>query len=135
MKLTKEHYGVIEEIFPTQRRKSEMSNLEVLNAVLYVLENGCKWRSLPREYGNWNTIYVRLRRWSRKGILQKAFMLLQEKGIIKITVQIISLDSTSIKVHPDGTGALKNTENSQSENRGAAGTQSFIWLPHPTQML
>ncbi|MCL2580286.1 MAG: transposase, partial [Oscillospiraceae bacterium] len=48
------------EIFPIQRRKSEMSNLEVLNAVLYVLENGCKWRSLPREYGNWNTIYVRL---------------------------------------------------------------------------
>ena len=133
MELTEKHYEIISEIFPTQRRRSANSNLEVLNAVLYVLENGCKWRSLPKEYGNWNTIYVRLRRWSRKGILQKAFMLLQEKGIIKVSVQIISLDSTSIKVHPDGTGALKNTENSQSGNREAAGTQSFIWLPHPTQ--
>jgi len=29
-----------------------MSNVEVLNALLYVLENGCKWRGLPSEYGN-----------------------------------------------------------------------------------
>ena len=135
MKLREEDYREIAEIFPIQRRKSEMSNLEVLNAVLYVLENGCKWRSLPREYGNWNTIYVRLRRWARKGVLQKAFLLLQEKGIVQISVQIISLDSTSIKVHPDGTGALKNTENNQSGNRVAGGVPSFIWSPHPTRTL
>jgi len=135
MKLREEDYREIAEIFPIQRRKSEMSNLEVLNAVLYVLENGCKWRSLPREYGNWNTIYVRLRRWARKGVLQKAFLLLQEKGIVQISVQIISLDSTSIKVHPDGTGALKNTENNQSGNHVAGGAPSFIWSPHPTRTL
>jgi len=134
MKLTESHYAVIAEIFPTPRRKAEINNLEILNAVLYVLENGCKWRCLPKEYGNWNTVYVRLRRWSRKGLLQKAFMLLQEKGIIQISVQIISLDSTSIKVHPDGTGALKNTANRQSGSRVVDGTPSFIWLPHPTQM-
>ena len=132
--MTKEQYRQIEDIFPRARRKATISNLEILNAVIYVLENGCKWRCIPKEYGNWNTIYVRLRRWSRKGILQKAFMHLQEKGIIQISVPIISLDSTSIKVHPDGTGALKNTANRQSENPVVGATPNFIWLPHPTGM-
>ena len=135
MKLTETQYREIEAVFPKHRKRAEVSNLDALNAVLYVLENGCKWRSLPKEYGKWNTIYVRLRRWVRKGILQKAFLLLQEKRIIQISVEIISLDSTSIKVHPDGTGALKNTENRQSGNQGADGTPSFIWLPHPTKTL
>jgi len=135
MKLTEEQYEQIKEAFPKQRRQAEISNMDVLNAALYMLENGCKWRSLPKEYGNWNTIYVRLRRWVRKGVLQKAFLLLQEKRIIQISVKIISLDSTSIKVHPDGTGALKNTENRQSGNPAAAGIPSFIWLPHLTEKL
>ena len=135
MKLTEEQYKRIEDVFPRPRRAATISNLDILNAVIYVLENGCKWRCLPKEYGNWNTIYVRLRRWSRKGILQKAFMLLQEKGIIQISVQIISLDSTSIKVHPDGTGALKNTENRQLESLVADAIPSFTWLPHPTGRL
>ena len=134
MKLTEKQYEQIKEAFPKQRRQAEISNMDVLNAALYMLENGCKWRSLPKEYGNWNTIYVRLRRWARKGVLQKAFLLLQEKRIIQISVKIVSLDSTSIKVHPDGTGALKNTENRQSENQGAHAIPSFIWLPHPIGM-
>ena len=135
MKLTELQYEQIKEAFPKHRRSASISNLDVLNAVLYVLENGCKWRCLPKEYGNWNTVYVRLRRWARKGVLQKAFLLLQEKGILQISVQIISLDSTSIKVHPDGTGALKNMEGSQSGNPVVDGTQNFMWLPHLTGLL
>ncbi|WP_425597238.1 transposase, partial [Synergistes jonesii] len=32
---------------------------QLINAILYVTENGCKWRALPKSYGNWHTIYVR----------------------------------------------------------------------------
>ena len=31
-----------------------MPNLQVLNAILYVAEQGCKWRGLPRRFGNWH---------------------------------------------------------------------------------
>ena len=41
----------------------------------------------------------------------------------------VSLDSTIVKVHPDGTGALKKTDPSRSEDPEAAGPPSFIWLP------
>ena len=82
-----------------------MSNIEVLNALLYVLENGCKWRGLPSEYGKWHTVYMRINRWAKSGVLQNVFLYLQKIGIIRVHVRVESLDSTSIKVHPDGMGA------------------------------
>lgn len=135
MKITESQYEIIAEAFPKHRREARYSNLEILNAILYVLENGCKWRCLPKEYGNWNTVYVRMRRWTKNGVLQKAFVLLQEKGIIEVSVRVLSIDSTSIKVHPDGTGALKNTGNSVLGNHVADGTQKYIWLPLLTGLL
>ena len=35
-----------------------LSNLGVLNAILYVAEHGCKWRGLPKRFGNWHTIFT-----------------------------------------------------------------------------
>ena len=52
------------------------------NAVLYVVENGCKWRSLSKEYADWHVIYVRVNRWAKKGVLQAAFLRLQQLEII-----------------------------------------------------
>ncbi len=75
-------------------------------------------------------IYVRIKRWAKKGVLQAAFMKLQQIGVIQIKVNIASRDSTCIMVHPDGMGALKKEELSQSAEREADGTPNFIWLPH-----
>ena len=106
----------------------------MLNAVLYIAENGCKWRSLSKEYRYWHLIYVWVNRWAKKGVLQAAFVRLQQLGIIQIQVSFISLDSTSIKVHPDGMGAVKKTDRSPLEECEADGTPSFIWSPHLTGM-
>lgn len=134
MELKKEQYEKIKDCFPKQRKPAKISNLDVLNAVLYVVENGCKWRRLPKEYGDWHVIYVRVNRWAKKGVLEKAFLRLQQLGIIQIQVNVVSLDSTCIKVHPDGMGALKKAGSSLSGERGADGTPSFTWSPHLTGM-
>jgi transposase len=109
-----------------------IANLDVINAVLYVAENGCKWRALPERFGNWHTIYTRLRRWAEAGVLDRLFQALQEHRLIHVRVDCVGLDSTSVKVHPDGTGALKKTDRKPSASRGAAGTPRFIWLPRMT---
>ncbi len=44
---------------PISHRKPEVSNYDFLCALLYIIENGCKRRALPTEYGNWHTIYVK----------------------------------------------------------------------------
>ncbi len=132
MKLTKEQYEKIAECFPKHRKPAKISNLDILNALLYLIENGCKWRSLPKEFGDWHVIYVRVNRWAKKGILEKIFLKLQQMGVIQIKVHVISLDSTCIKVHPDGTGALKKVENNPLEEQKADGIPNFIWSPHLT---
>jgi len=101
----------------------------VLNAILYITENGCKWRGLPKRFGNWHTIYTRLSRWAKKGVLVKIFEELRRAQLIRIKVEAVSLDSTIVKVHPDGTGALKKTDRRRLGNREADGQLKFIWLP------
>ena len=134
MEITKEQYEKIRECFPKQRKAAKISNVEVLNAVLYVVENGCKWRRMPKEYGDWHVIYVRVNRWAKKGVLQAAFLRLQQLGIIQIQVNIVSLDSTCIKVHPDGMGALKKRGHNLSEKHEVDGIPNFIWSPHLIEM-
>ena len=106
-----------------------MSNLQVINAILHVAEQGCKWRGLPKRLGNWHTIYMRMNRWSKAGVLDRVFKRLQQEQIIQIKLEAVSLDSTSIKVHPDGTGALKKTVRRPLENHEVGGQPRFIWLP------
>jgi transposase len=101
----------------------------VLNALLYVAEHGCKWRGLPMHFGNWHTIYVRMNRWAKNGVLDRVFEKLQLEQIVRIKIEAFSLDSTIVKVHPDGTGALKKTVPKPSANHAAAGPPRFIWLP------
>ena len=129
MEITLEQYSRIEGYFPTQRGNVKNENLQVLNAILYVAENGCKWRGLPKRFGKWHTIYTRMNRWAKNGVLDRIFEALQRENIIEIRVEAVSLDSTIVKVHPDGTGALKKTAHKPSENQGEDGPPKFIWLP------
>ena len=111
MEITNAQYQKIAKYLPVQRGNVKISHLQLINAILYVAENGCKWRTLPKEYGNWHTVYVRLNRWSKNGVLERVFAALQTVGIIEVRVKFICLDSTTFKVHPDACGALKKTEN------------------------
>ena len=107
MEITAEQYEKIKDSLPIQRGNVRLSNLQVLNAFLFVAEQGCKWRGLPKRFGNWHTIYVRMNRWAKSGALNRVFEKLQLEQIVRIKIEAFSLDSTSVKVHPDGTGALK----------------------------
>ena len=129
MELTETQYNRIAPLLPKQRGNVSLSNLQVLNGILYVAEHGCKWRGLPERFRNWHTIYTRMNRWSKNGVLDRVFAQLQRDRIVRIKLEAFGLDSTSIKVHPDGTGARKKTERNPSASPVAAGTPSFIWLP------
>jgi transposase len=129
MELTKAHLKRIEDSLPVERGNVSMEVLNFLNAVLYVMENGCKWRRLPERFGNWHTIYTRMNRWSKSGVWDRLFAQLQQEGVLTLELKVVSLDSTSVKVHPDGTGAEKKTGRRPSASPAAAGTPRFIWLP------
>ena len=135
MKLTAAQFEKISPYLPQQRGKVSMSNHQLVNAILYVTENGCKWRALPKEFGNWHTVNVRMNRWSKSGVLKRLFEALQTEGIIRIRMEAVCMDSATVKVHPDGTGALKKPENKPSGDPGEVSRPKFIWSPHLTVRL
>ena len=129
MEITQEQYECIAHCFPKARGTLKYGCLETLNAILYIAENGAKWRRLPKEFGHWHTIYTRMRGWVKSGVLARVFEALQQEQIICLKVEAASLDSTSIKVHPDGTGALKKTGRRASDAPEEDSRPRFIWLP------
>jgi transposase len=127
MEITEAQYERIKDVLPKQRGNVRMSNLQVLNAVLYVAEQGCKWRGLPQRFGRWHTVYTRMNRWSKNGVLDRIFEKLQREQIVRIKIEAFALDSTSVKVHPDGTGALKkNGPQSIGKSRGGWNTKVHL---------
>jgi putative transposase len=60
----------IAKFFP-QGPNSEHHKRSLINAVLYLLDNGIKWRSMPHEYPPWSTVHSFYFRVRRDGIWEK----------------------------------------------------------------
>jgi transposase len=57
--ITPNQYDQIKDVLPVQRGNVEIDNIVFLNAILYVAENGCKWRSIVwLEYQHSQGIWV-----------------------------------------------------------------------------
>ena len=111
MKISKKEFEKIKNLMPIERKPEKISNQQFLNALLYMVENGCKWKTLQKKFGNWRTIYMRFNRWTKNGTIQRIFEELQEQKVIETQSEILSLDSNSIKVHPKASGARKSVAN------------------------
>ena len=70
-----------------------------------------------------------MNRWSKNGVLDRVFAHLQQEQLVRVKLEAVAMDSTIVKVHPDGTGALKKTVPRPSASPAGAGPPRFIWLP------
>jgi transposase len=59
----------------------------------FMAEQGCKWRGLPKRFGRWHTVYMRMNRWAKNGVLDRVFEQLQLEQIVRIRIEAFSLDS------------------------------------------
>jgi transposase len=129
MEIAPAQYAQTESFLPVQSDNVNLDNLQVLNAILCVAEQDCKWRGLPKRFGNWYTIYTRMNRWAKADVLDRGFEQLQRQQIVRVKVESVALDSPIIRVHPDGTGALKKTARKLSADAAADGPLRVIWVP------
>jgi len=121
MDWTQEQYDCIKHFLPKQRGNVAIENITFLRSPQYIAENGCKWRALPWHFGNWDTIYQRFRRWIDKGVFDRIEEYLQTQVIDRKKLTSLALDSTDIKVHPNGHGTPKKKDRNLSARVVAVG--------------
>lgn len=78
---------------------------QFINAVLFVVKGGIPWRDLPPRFGNWNSIYVRFRRWVKAGVWQRLFDSFTDKEM-----KALLIDSTTVRAHQHSAGAQKKEQ-------------------------
>jgi transposase len=74
-----------------------------LNGVLWILRSGSQWRSLPPEYGHWNSVFKRYDRWVTAGIWDEMFAAVS----LDADLQEGFIDSTIVRAHACAAGAKK----------------------------
>lgn len=84
----------------------ELPDRMFFEAVLYRARTGCGWRDLPGEFGAWDAVYNRLRRWIHSGRLKRLFELMAERPECAGPRRLM-IDSTIVRAHQHSAGAPK----------------------------
>jgi putative transposase len=98
-------------------RKGRISRREIVNAIFYVQRTGCQWRSLPKNYPKWKTVYSCFWRWQKSGVWDVVLEALRPKVRAQQGRQAkptaASVDSQSVKTtEKAGHAALMATSGS-----------------------
>jgi transposase len=79
--LTDGEWRRIEPLIPGKKAdkgRHSADNRLFVDAVLWLVRAGAPWRDQPEEFGNWNSVFRRFRRWAQKGVWQRLFTELGE---------------------------------------------------------
>ena len=77
-----------------------------LDAVFWNLRTGAPWRDLPPDYGDWKNTHRRFCRWRDRGIWADLLDQVIDDPDLGPDLEWLMIDSTHIKLHPHGTGAV-----------------------------
>jgi transposase len=92
------------EIRGARPRREDRRTIE---AIIWRLDNGAKWRSIPAELGDWHHAYLRFRRWAVRGVWDKIMAHLVEQGEPQLAFACI--DGTIARAHQKASGARPGT--------------------------
>ncbi len=72
--LTNAEWAKLKPLLPQENRigsPREIELRELVNALMYVADNGIKWRAMPHDLPAWQTVYGYFRRWSQSGVWEQ----------------------------------------------------------------
>ena len=94
---------LIEEVRP--RGKTATKELRrTISAIFWRHQNGAKWRSIPSELGPWWLAAQLFIRWAKRGVWERLFELVQQRGI---ALGMVFIDGTTIRAQHKAAGAKK----------------------------
>ena len=78
-------------------------NRRFVDGVLWIARTGAPWRDLPDEFGLWNSVFQRFRRWAKKGVWERIFNELRDDP----DYEYLIIDATIVRAHQHAAGAKK----------------------------
>ncbi len=72
-----------------------------LEAVLRRVRTGVPWRDLPSDFGTWNSVFQRFRRWGKSGVFARVCECLSGEPDFEYAL----VDGTIVTAHPKASGA------------------------------
>src|SRR5260370_26447267 len=74
-----------------------------IEAIIWRLDNGAKWRSIPAELGDWHHAYLRFRRWAVRGVWDQIMAHVVAQGAPRLAFGCI--DGTIGRAQQQASGA------------------------------
>ena len=125
--LTDERWAAMEPLVQQAKahkggRPPKVGDRLFFEALLYLARTAVPWRDLPAEFGRWDAVYNRFRRWVASGALRRLFDGLtadpQFGGVRRVFV-----DSTIVRAHQHAAGARR--EHKRSGHGGRRGSRGW----------
>jgi putative transposase len=107
--VTDEQWALLEPLIPPAQpggrpRKTDMR--EVVNAIFYLVREGCSWRALPHDFPPWKTVYNYFQWWATDGTWQKVLDALRPQVRTRAgrqpTPRVACIDSQSARTAGGG---------------------------------
>ncbi len=99
--LSDRQWAIIAPLFPPAGNKSKWEKRELVDAVLYLVDNGCKWRNLPHDFPPYTTVANFYYAAIKSGLWEKIRAALVEKVRVsagrQATPSYAIIDSQSVK--------------------------------------
>ena len=92
-----------------------------LEAVLWRVRTGAQGRDLPGEFGHWNSVFQRFRRWVKGGVFERVFGCVSDEPDFEYAL----IDGTIVTTHQKASGARGGTRN-QAIGRSRGGLTTKI---------
>lgn len=123
--LTDQEFNAIRSFLPAQKKRTAgrpwKNHRTMINGIFWILATGSPWRDLPEEFGKWQTVYGRFRRWRNEGLWERIFAKLlhrieQAEGIDR---SLWCADGTVIRAHRCASG--ESRQSSENDKKNALG--------------
>ena len=119
-------WAIIGTLLPPERGRGcrpAQDNRLYFEGMMWIARTGSQWRQLPDEYGKWNSVFRRYRRWVTTGVFDAMLETLAE--MVERDASADMIDSTIVRAHHCAAGIKRGLNKPRrSADRAAASPPS-----------
>jgi len=125
--LSDEQWEQIQYLLPKngQRGGQWKDHRLMIDAILWALSDGGRWRNIPERFGPWQSVYDRFTSWTRRGLWDRILRHLQARKMHdgEIDWRLFAIDGTVIRAHQSAAGAAEKKSAGGGTGRPRLGTE------------